>query len=94
MGVSSRVPLEWTWGGTQIGLFIFLFGLLLVISDALLMPRRPLGAWIYVDLFVATLIWALWESARRRNALMTTDAEDKLMASAAIMGESSHPVNG
>jgi hypothetical protein len=31
---------------------------------------------------------------RRRSALVTTDAELRLMARAAIMGESSHPVNG
>ena len=32
--------------------------------------------------------------ARRRSAFVTTDAELRLMASAAIMGESSQPVNG
>ena len=35
-----------------------------------------------------------FDAARRRSALVTTDAELKLMASAAIMGERSHPVKG
>jgi hypothetical protein len=31
---------------------------------------------------------------RKRKALVTTDTELKLMATAAIIGESSRPVNG
>ena len=45
-------------------------GLAFVASGALLTMRRPLGAWIYAGLFVATLIWSLWETALRSWALV------------------------
>jgi len=45
-------------------------GLAFVASGALLVLRRPLGAWIYAGLFVATLAWSLWEVGLRSWALV------------------------
>jgi quinoprotein glucose dehydrogenase len=36
-------------------------GLGLLVSGALLIRGRPSGAWVYLIVFVLTLIWALWE---------------------------------
>jgi hypothetical protein len=36
----------------------------------------------------------LVRAPRSRSAFVMTDAEERLMASAAIMGDKSHPVNG
>jgi quinoprotein glucose dehydrogenase len=41
--------------------YYVLAGLGLLASGAMLVQRRALGAWIYIGVFVATVIWALWE---------------------------------
>ena len=41
--------------------YYVLAGLGLLVSGGLLVRRRALGAWIYVGVFVATVLWALWE---------------------------------
>lgn len=41
--------------------YYLLAGLGLVISGGLLVSRRLLGAWVYVGVFVLTVLWALWE---------------------------------
>ncbi|MFC7499980.1 membrane-bound PQQ-dependent dehydrogenase, glucose/quinate/shikimate family [Enterovirga sp. GCM10030262] len=42
-------------------LYYLLAGLGLIGSGALLFRGRPTGAWLYLGIFVLTLIWALWE---------------------------------
>ncbi len=42
-------------------LYYFLAGLGLVISGILMLGDRMAGAWLYLLVFVATVIWALWE---------------------------------
>ena len=37
-------------------------GVVMIAAGALLFLRRPLGVWLYIGLFVATLVWALWEA--------------------------------
>lgn len=36
-------------------------GIGLLLSGLLIAVRRPLGVWLYVAVFVATVLWALWE---------------------------------
>src|SRR3546814_1702591 len=38
-----------------------LAGIGLVLTGVLLALRRRLGAWVYCGIFVATVLWALWE---------------------------------
>ncbi|HLW28799.1 MAG TPA: glycerol dehydrogenase [Kiloniellales bacterium] len=42
-------------------LYYLLAGLGLVISGILMLGDRMAGAWLYLLVFVATVIWALWE---------------------------------
>ena len=42
-------------------LYYLLAGLGLVASGVMLVRRQALGAWIYVGVFVLTVLWALWE---------------------------------
>ena len=52
-------------GGWLIGLggsaYYLLAGAGLVVSGWLLFRLRPMGAWIYTGVFIATFAWALWE---------------------------------
>ncbi|MDO9335629.1 MAG: membrane-bound PQQ-dependent dehydrogenase, glucose/quinate/shikimate family [Caulobacter sp.] len=52
-------------GFTLIGLggspYYLVAGAGLLLSGGLIAMRRPLGVWIYVGVFAATLLWALWE---------------------------------
>jgi quinoprotein glucose dehydrogenase len=41
--------------------YYLLAGLGLVVSGAFLIQRRLLGAWVYLAVFLLTVIWALWE---------------------------------
>lgn len=41
--------------------YYLLAGLGLVASGVLIFRQELLGAWIYVGVFVATVLWALWE---------------------------------
>ncbi|WP_281822966.1 membrane-bound PQQ-dependent dehydrogenase, glucose/quinate/shikimate family [Sphingobium sp. BS19] len=51
-------------------LYYFLAGVGLVGSGALLARGRSLGAWIYVTIWVLTVIWALWEAGLNGWALI------------------------
>ncbi|RYF92736.1 MAG: membrane-bound PQQ-dependent dehydrogenase, glucose/quinate/shikimate family [Caulobacteraceae bacterium] len=52
-------------GFTLIGLggspYYLLAGAGLLISGGMIAMRRALGVWVYLGVFVATLLWALWE---------------------------------
>src|SRR5690625_5455229 len=41
--------------------YYLLAGLGLVVSGVLLLGDRPAGAWLYLLVFLATLLWACWE---------------------------------
>src|SRR5687768_169149 len=41
--------------------YYLLAGLGLIASGVMLFRLNPLGAWIYVGVFVLTVLWALWE---------------------------------
>ena len=41
--------------------YYLLAGLGLLVSGVLLLGDRPSGAWLYILVFLATVIWALWE---------------------------------
>jgi len=41
--------------------YYLLAGLGLVVSGVLLLGDRPAGAWLYLLVFLATLLWAFWE---------------------------------
>ena len=43
-------------------LYYLLAGIALMASGALIFMRRLLGVWVYVALFLVTLVWALWEA--------------------------------
>jgi quinoprotein glucose dehydrogenase len=42
--------------------YYVLAGLGLIVSGALMVLGRALGAWLYLAVFVLTVVWALWES--------------------------------
>ena len=42
-------------------LYYLIAGIALIVSGVLLVLRRAAGAWLYVGIFVATLLWAFWE---------------------------------
>jgi membrane-bound PQQ-dependent dehydrogenase, glucose/quinate/shikimate family len=60
-------------GGWLIGLggswYYLLAGIGLVVSGLLLVAGRPVGAWLYIAVFVLTAIWAFWESGLNGWAL-------------------------
>ena len=47
-----------TVGGSA---YYLLAGVGLIASGGLIALRRPLGVWVYVGVFLATLVWAIWE---------------------------------
>ncbi len=42
-------------------IYYLLAGIGLCVSAYFLLERRPLGVWIYVAIYIGTLIWAFWE---------------------------------
>ncbi|MBO9707230.1 MAG: membrane-bound PQQ-dependent dehydrogenase, glucose/quinate/shikimate family [Caulobacter sp.] len=50
--------------------YYLLAGVGLLASGALLVRRRLLGAWIYIGVYAATVLWALWEAGLNGWALV------------------------
>jgi quinoprotein glucose dehydrogenase len=62
-------------GGLQLAvlggsLYYVLAGVGLIVSGVLMARRGIAGAWVYLGVFVATLVWALWESGLNGWALI------------------------
>ena len=60
------IGLVLTVGGVQLAMlggswYYLIAGLALIVSGLLLVYRDVRGAWLYGAVFVATVIWALWE---------------------------------
>lgn len=60
------IGLVLTVGGVQLAMlggswYYLIAGLALIVSGLLLVWRDVRGAWLYGAVFVATVIWALWE---------------------------------
>lgn len=54
------------WLGVLGGsLYYALTGAAMTVSGVLLLRRRDAGVWVYVGVFVATVLWALWEAGFR-----------------------------
>ncbi|HAD85153.1 MAG TPA: membrane-bound PQQ-dependent dehydrogenase, glucose/quinate/shikimate family, partial [Brevundimonas sp.] len=64
--VIALIGLTLTIGGGQLimlggSAYYLIVGLLMIVSGGLLALLRPLGAWLYIAIFIATVVWALWE---------------------------------
>src|SRR5262245_57295612 len=65
-GVIALIGITLALGGAQLiavgGSWYYLFaGLALIVAGLAVAQRKPLGAWMYVGAFVATMLWAFWE---------------------------------
>src|SRR5262249_22358642 len=65
-GVIALIGIILALGGAQLiavgGSWYYLFaGLALIVAGLAVAQRKPLGAWMYVGAFVATMVWAFWE---------------------------------
>jgi quinoprotein glucose dehydrogenase len=60
VGIALTVGGAWlAWlGGSW---YYFIAGILLLASGVLIFGRRMLGVWLYVALFLGTVVWAFWE---------------------------------
>jgi quinoprotein glucose dehydrogenase len=69
IGVTLGVGGAWllSLGGS---FYYLVAGLALIVSGALLFRLKLLGAWIYIGLFVFTVLWALWETGLEGWALV------------------------
>ncbi len=64
--VIALIGLTLTIGGGQLimlggSAYYLIVGLLMIVSGGLLALLRPLGAWLYIAIFIGTVVWALWE---------------------------------
>jgi quinate dehydrogenase (quinone) len=64
--VLALIGLALTLGGVQLATlggswYYLLAGIAFVVSGVLFARRREAGAWVYGALFVATILWSLWE---------------------------------
>ncbi|HWU78923.1 MAG TPA: membrane-bound PQQ-dependent dehydrogenase, glucose/quinate/shikimate family, partial [Caulobacter sp.] len=64
--VLALIGLTLTVGGAWLAVlggspYYVLAGLGVLASGVLLVRLRAFGAWIYIAVFVATVLWALWE---------------------------------
>ena len=74
-GLLALIGAVLTAGGSWLAaiggsIYYLLAGLGLVASGVLLVRSRLLGAWIYVGIWVLTVIWALWEAGLNGWALI------------------------
>ena len=64
--ISVLFGLTLTIGGGQLimlggSAYYLIVGLLMIVSGGLLALLKPLGAWLYVAVFIGTVVWALGE---------------------------------
>jgi len=64
--VIALIGLTLTIGGGQLimlggSAYYLIVGLLMIVSGGLLALLRPFGAWLYVAIFIGTVVWAVWE---------------------------------
>ncbi|MCZ4106477.1 membrane-bound PQQ-dependent dehydrogenase, glucose/quinate/shikimate family [Brevundimonas diminuta] len=64
--VIALIGLTLTIGGGQLimlggSAYYLVVGLLMIVSGGLLALLRPFGAWLYVAIFIGTVVWAVWE---------------------------------
>lgn len=64
--VIALIGLTLTIGGGQLimlggSAYYLIVGLLMIVSGGLLALLKPLGGWLYIAIFIGTVVWALWE---------------------------------
>lgn len=73
--IMALIGLALTIGGGQLimlggSAYYLIVGLLMIVSGGLLALLRPFGAWLYVAIFIGTVVWALWEAGLNGWALV------------------------